>query len=159
MQLLEGRGESFLLLFSDVFQGVLKGRVCLKSPFLLKMKINCSKLWVKIFKYEPKAKNCVVTQLKLIRAGWREMCFSMAVMEWMRRGMEISYFVLPTASDWVYLNDAKATLSSVLLPCSDAGAEPESLYYKNNHKCYSTLFLNQCTYGNEDPDWALGSSQ
>lgn len=67
----------------------------------------------------------------------------MAGMEWMRRGMEISYSVLPTASDWVYLNDAKATLSSVLLPCSDTKAEAEALYYKNNHKFHSTLFLNQ----------------
>lgn len=159
MQLLEGRGETFLPLFSDVFQGVLKDSVCLKSPSLLKMKINSSKLWVKIFHYELKAKHCVVTQLKLIRAGWRGMCFSIAVMEWMRREMEISYSVLPTASDWVYSNDAKATLSSVLLPRSDAETEPEALHDKNNHKCYSMLFLNQCTYGNEDSDWALGSSQ
>lgn len=80
------------------------------------------------------------------------MYFSMAVMGWMRRGMEISYSVLPTASDWIYLNEAKANLSSVFLPCSDAEAGPEALYYKNNHKCYSMLFLNQCAYGNGDPD-------
>lgn len=80
------------------------------------------------------------------------MCFSMAVMEWMRRGMEISYSVLPAASDWVYLNGAKATLSSVLLPCSGAETEPEALHYKINHKCYSTLFLNQRNYGNVGPD-------
>lgn len=64
MQLLEGRGETFLPLFSDVFQGGLKDSVCLKSPFLLKVKISCSKIIIKIFKYEPKAKHCVVTPAK-----------------------------------------------------------------------------------------------
>lgn len=42
---------------------------------------------------------------------------------------------------------------------SNAEAEPKVLCYKNSHKCYSVLFLNQLTYVNEDPDWALGSSQ
>lgn len=64
MQLLEGRGETFLPLFSDVFQGVLKDSVCLKIPFLLKMKINSSKIIMKILKYELKANHCVITTAK-----------------------------------------------------------------------------------------------
>lgn len=39
---------------------------------------------------------------------------------------------------------------------SNAEAEPKALCYKNSHKCYSVLFLNQLTYVNQDPDWALG---
>lgn len=47
MQLLEGRGETFLPLFSDVFQGFLKDSVCLKNLFLLRVKINSSKILIK----------------------------------------------------------------------------------------------------------------
>lgn len=67
----------------------------------------------------------------------------------------ISYSVFPTASDRVYLNDAKAESFSSAL--SNAEADQEALRYKNSHKCYSTLFLNQCVYGNEDTDRAMGT--
>ena len=100
MQLLEeeGRGETFLPLFSDVFQGILKGSVCLKSPFLLKVKINSSKVITRIFKYEEKSDHCVMTTAKTPHSWVKRDAF-LCGSDGVDDGMEISYSVLPTASD------------------------------------------------------------
>lgn len=153
MQLLEGRGETFLPLFSDVFQGFLKDSVCFKNPFLLEVKISSSKIIIKIFKYQLKANCCVVTTAKTNYSWVKRNVFLYGSDGTDKRGNGDFLFSAPNS---IRLSLLRRCQSHIQLcdPAtqSNAEAEPKTLPYKNSHKCYSALFLNQCTYGNGDAD-------